>query len=155
MLLSLWVILLWVDGFKAHWLSWDLFWPILVVLQSWRESLLASINLLLVDSNELRLLILTYLLLSPAFGAHYMIRIRNHSLSFNGHISWNVGLRHAKLAASLLDLVTEIKALHLVSVGAQTIQRRNGRTVHLGFVNKVIGHFWVWVKNYVFVVQHW
>ena len=79
-----------------------------------------------------------------------MICIGYHPRSFNSHIT-RIRLRHAQLAP-LVDLSSEIKALHLISVWAQTIQRRNSGAVHLRFVNKVIGHFCIWIKHHVFVV---
>ena len=103
-----------------------------------------------IDSQVLLLLIWADHLLSPAFRAHNMISIGQHPSSFNSHIT-RIKLWHAQLA-TLLDLGSQVKALHLIPIRTQTVQRGNSRAVHLRFVNKVIGHFCIWIKHHIFVV---
>lgn len=119
---------------------------------------IGHIYLLRIHSNELLLLLLLLLTrahyLFSAFGTHNVIRI-GHPLCFDRHVPGIVWHRHSKLTTSLVDLVSQVKAFHLVSVRTQTIERRDSRAVHLCFVHKIISHFWGWVENHVFIVQNW
>jgi len=113
------------------------------------------IYLLRIHSDELLLLLLAGTHYLPSgFWTHDVVCIR-HSLGFDRHVPGVIWHGHSQLAASLINLISQVKAFHLVSVGTQAVERRNSRAVHLCFINKVIGHFWGWVENHVFIVQYW
>jgi hypothetical protein len=105
---------------------------------------------LLAKSIELRTLHLF-----PGYWAHYMVGIRylgGLDCLVPREIWLYLSGRNPQLR--LPYFASDVKTLHLVTLRAQTLERRNSRTIHLGFVYEIIGHLsFLWKYNFL-IIEH-